>query len=116
MNSESEFLAALEQLMSIAEEPIEYRVYYNQDGKITQCSMRNHSTEGNYLIVTADEYENYFRYTVVNCKLKKIDIAYSFHLNLKKGDSQYRVVKNHAGLLLEPDETYTDTEYYDTNN
>ena len=113
MNSESELLAALMALEPIVEEPIEDRIYYNDAGQITECSMRNHATAGKYLVVTQDEYENYFRYTVVNDQLKKIDIQHNYHVKLIKSNTGYAVVKNHAGVLIEPTETYTDIEYYD---
>lgn len=115
-NSESELLAALLALQPIVEEPAEYRVYYNQAGDITSCSMRDHPSTGDYLVVTPAEYDNYFRYNVVNGVLKLIDRPHSFSVQLKKSNTGYQVVKNHAGLLLEPDETYVDTEYYDTVN
>lgn len=116
MSSESELLAALLALQPIVEEPIEYRVYYNEAGQITQCSMQNHPEGNNYLVVTASEYNNYFRYTVEDGKLKRIDIEHNFHVKLKKSDSGYAVVKHHAGLLIEPAEPYEYVEYYDNRN
>lgn len=113
MNSESELLAALLSLTPVVEETIEYRVYYNDQGQITQCSMRNHPAEGDYLIVQPDEYDNYFRYTVVDGKLKKIDLAHSFHVKLIKTNSGHKVAKNHAGVIIEPEELYDNVEYYD---
>jgi len=86
MSSESEFLAALLALQPIVEEPIEYRIYYNENGRITQCSLRGHPKDGNYLVVTAEEYNNYFRYTVVEGRLKRIDVEHNFHVKLTKAD------------------------------
>lgn len=113
MNSESEFFAAIQALQVPVEEPAEYRIYYNDTGQITQCSMRNHPADSDYIVVTQEEYENYFRYTVVDKKLKKIVHAHNFHVKLTMSNTGYAVVKNHAGILIEPTETYTDIEYYD---
>lgn len=114
MNSNDEFLKALMSLEVIAEEPLEYRFYYDEEGNIVSCSMRQHP-DGNYVVVTEDEYKNYFRYTVVNGKPKLIVHDTGFKVQLKKSTKGYPVVKNHAGIILE-DETYSDIEYYDTNS
>ena len=73
MNSNDEFLLALQSLQPVVEEPIEYRIHYNADGDITMCTVRDHPTDTQYIIVTQHEYDNYFRYTVVDNKLKLID-------------------------------------------
>ncbi len=116
MNSNDEFLLALSQIQVIVEEPIEYRLHYNSEGEITMCSIQNHPKDTLYVVVSKHEYDNYFRYTVVNNKLKMIDINTGYRVQLKKSDVGYKVVKNHAGLLLEPAEAYEDTEYYDGTN
>ena len=90
-------------------------MYYNKAGDIVSCSMRNHPESGRYLVVTPMEYENYFRYNVVDGVLKMIDRPHSYSVKLVKSDSGYTVVKNHAGVLLEPSETYNDIEYYANN-
>jgi hypothetical protein len=78
--------------------------------------MTNHPLDENYIVVTKEEYDNYFRYTVVEGKLKKIDTNPGYRVQLKKSTTGYPVVKNHAGLIVEVGEPYEDTEYYDTNN
>jgi hypothetical protein len=80
------------------------------------CSTRNHPTDTQYIIATQYEYDNYFRYTVVDNKLKLIDTGPKYRVQLKKSTTGYQVVKNHAGLVLEPNETFSETEYYDTAN
>jgi hypothetical protein len=116
MNWGDEFAAAIAALPQIVEEPIEYRIHYNEHGTITMCSMQQHPADTKYIVVTKEEYDNYFRYTIVNDKLKKIDTMPKIRVQLKKSDNGYRVVKNHAGLILEPGEAYADTEYYDRTN
>jgi hypothetical protein len=39
-----------------------------------------------------------------------------FSVKLKKSNQGYAVVKNHAGILVENHEDYTDIEYYDTTD
>ena len=93
---------------------LEYRIYYNDEGVITGCSMQDHP-EGNYLIVTKAEYDTYFLYTVVKGKLKKIDNDAKYRVQLVKSTKGFPVVKGQAGLLIE-DEEYTDIEYYARTN
>lgn len=116
MNSNDEFLNAWAMVTLIVEEPIEFRIHYNQQGDITQCSMQNHPNDTDYIVVSRDEYDNYFRYTVVKNKLKIIDNNPGHSVQLVKSTKGFAVVKNHAGLVLEPDEAYENIEYYDTNN
>jgi hypothetical protein len=116
MNSNDEFLAAMAMLKPLPIPTIEYRIYYNEQGTITMCAMTNHPLDENYIVVSKEEYNNYFRYTVVEGKLKKIDTNPGYRVQLKKSTTGYPVVKNHAGLIVEASETYEDTEHYDTNN
>ena len=95
---------------------LEYRLYYNELGEIISCSMAEHPDSGNYIVVTKTEYEQYFNYRIVNAQLIKIDNDAGYRVKLQKATTGYCVVKNHAGLLLEPNETYTTTEYYAHRN
>lgn len=108
-----DFAAVIAALPQIIEEPIEYRIHYNDIGEIYLCTMQQHPTDTQYIVATQYEYDNYFRYTVVNNKLKLIDTGLNYRVQLKKSNSGYLVVKNHAGLVLEPGEAYENTEYYD---
>ena len=95
---------------------IEYRLHYDELGEITCCSMADHPPSNQYLVVDKETYTNYFRYRVVNGKLKLIDFGAGHRPHLKRSDSGYAVVKNHANLLLESNETYPTIEYYESNN
>ena len=55
MNTTDEFLLALSQLQPIVEEPIEYRIHYNDNGDITMCTMQNHPRDTTYIVVTKHE-------------------------------------------------------------
>jgi hypothetical protein len=116
MNSLDELIKAFSLIEEIVVEPVEYRIHYDTSGNITMCTMQDHPTETDYIVVTKEEYDNYYQYTVVDAKLKKIDRNPGSSVQLKKSDSGYQVVKNHAGIILEPSEDYVDTEYYDTTN
>jgi hypothetical protein len=116
MISLDELIQAIGLIENIVVEPIEYRIHYDSAGNITMCTMQNHPTETNYIVVSKEEYDNYYQYTVVDAKLKKIDRNPGSSVQLTKSDSGYQVIKNHAGIVLEPGETYTDTEYYDRTN
>jgi hypothetical protein len=114
MNTTDEFLKAWLDLQPIPEPVIEYRFYYDDTGRITTCSQTNHQEYGDYLVVTEHEYRHYYQYYIENDKLKMIDINTGYRVQLKKSDSGYAVVKNHAGLIIESDEEYKDIEYYAT--
>jgi hypothetical protein len=115
MNTQDEFLKALQNLEHIPEPVIEYRFYYDESGTITACSQTNHQTDGNYLVVFEHEYRHYYQYYVENGKLKKIDNDLGYRVQLKSSNQGYRVVRNHAGIILADDEDYKDIEYYDNN-
>jgi hypothetical protein len=116
MNSLDELIKAFNLIEEIVVEPIEYRIHYDGAGNITMCSMQQHPSNTKYIVVTKEEYDNYYQYTVVDAKLKKIDRNPGSSVQLIKSDSGYQVVKNHAGIVLEPSEIYADTEYYDRTN
>jgi hypothetical protein len=78
------------------------------------CTQQSHPENTQYLVVTADEYHEYFRYYIVDGKLKKIDTNPGYRVQLKSSDQGYCVVRNHAGILLE-NEDYRDVEYYESN-
>ena len=118
MSWEDEFNAAMASFGIIVPDPIEYRIHYDDFGNITMCSMQQHPENTQYLVVNKDAYDNYFRYQVnVRRKtLEKIALDPGISVKLKKSSQGYAVVKNHAGLLLEPREDYIDIEYYDTTD
>ena len=115
MNSTDTFLQALAMMQPIVEEVKEYRIHYEEDGHITMCTMINHPTDTTYIIVSKDEYDNYFRYTIVDGKLKKIDNNPGIRVQLVSSSDGYAVVKKHAGLIIEPTDTYNEIEYYAAN-
>lgn len=116
MNTTDEFIKAIMAVEPVAEPKIEYRFYYDNLGKITTCSQTNHQTQGDYLVVSEYEYRHYYQYYIEHNKLKKIDIDLGYRVQLKSSTQGYRVVKNHAGIILSDNEEYQHVEYYDTVN
>ena len=115
MNSNDTLAEAFAMMQPTIEEVKEYRIHYEEDGHITMCTMINHPKNTTYLVVSKDEYDNYFRYTIVDDKLKKIDNNPGIRVQLVSSSEGYAVVKKHAGLIIEPTDTYNEIEYYDTN-
>lgn len=93
-------------------EPLEFRLHYDDDGKIFMCSMQQHPENTKYLVVTREEYDHYYLYRVEDGKLKMIDRNMGLHVKLKTSDQGYATVKNHASIILEPGET-ADVEYWE---
>lgn len=109
----NEFWQEVENLIRPVEPPeVEYRLYYNESGDVVKCTMIKETTNELYIVVSKEEYDNYFRYRVVNGQLKKIDAGSMYTVRLRKSNTGFRVAKNHAGIILEPGEEHTDVEYY----
>ena len=116
VNSLDELIKAISLIKDSIVEPIEYRVHYDDSGNIIMCSMQQHPDNSQYLVVSKDDYDNYFKYCVVDKKLKRINLDSGYFTPLKKSNTGYRVVKNHAGIVLETDENFSEIEYYDNAN
>ena len=115
MNSTDTLAEAFAMLQPTVEEVKEYRIHYEEDGHIIMCTMINHPTDTTYIVVSKDEYDNYFRYTIADGKLKKIDNNPGYRVQLVSSSEGYAVVKKHAGLIIEPTDTYNEIEYYAIN-
>ena len=113
----NEFWAELEKLIQpVLPLAIEYRLYYNEDGNIISGSMQQHSKDNNYVVVTKEIYENYFKYQIVNGAPQLINRTVENRVKLKLSDTGYLVVKGHASLIIEDTETYPEIEHYARNN
>jgi len=110
--AELEFLKAFEMIKLVEEEPIEYRIHYD-DNIITMCTMRNHPENTEYFVVDKETYDNYFSYKIINGKLEKIDNNPGYRVQLKKGTTGQRTVKNNASIALETNEKYNNIDHYE---
>jgi hypothetical protein len=118
MSWEEEFNQALASFGSTTPLPIEYRLHYDEFGRIYSTSMMDHPDSQQYLVVDRDTYYNFQKYTVdvAKKKLKKVVFDHGVRVQLKSSTQGYAVVHHHAGLILEADETYPDLEYYEPNS
>ena len=119
MSWQEEFEAAMKSFGVREPEPIEYRLHYDEFGRITLCSMQNHPADTDYLVVTKEQYENYAKYAVdIQTKKLKIVVATNpgVSIQLKRSTTGWCAVKHHAGIIIEDGETYTEVEYYETNH
>ena len=116
MNSNDEFLKAIRALPEPKPVIIEYRLHYDDEGHIHTCSMiEPHPSDTQYLVVDKETYGNYYHYRVVDNKLKFIDRNPELRVQLTKGTQGYAVVRDHAGIILEKDESYSNVEHYAAN-
>lgn len=119
MSWEEEFNQAMASFGIKEPEPIEYRFHYDEFGRITMCSMQNHPADTEYIVVTKEQYDNYAKYAV-DVKTKKLKVVVAFNpgvsIQLKRSTKGWRVVKNHAGIILEDGEDYNLVEYYEANS
>lgn len=97
----------------------EYRAYYREDGWVDFLTGSGFPDAGQYIRITKDEYVNnptWANLKVSGGRIIKVDIRPRFRVQLCKSNTGYKVVKGHASLLLEPEETYDTVEYYDKRN
>jgi len=108
-------------LIHVEEIPIEYeyRLYYDENGFITNASSFKKDEiipDKSFLIVSKEEYFNYYKYIVVKNQLVERKDNAGQLKQIVKSTKGFRTVKNNPALLIEQDESYTDTEYYDYRN
>ena len=96
----------------------EYRLYYNDNGKIIQISDSNwnHPESGNYVVVDKNIYDNWNIYRIRNGQVELKPTGPSSVVQLIKSTSGYLVAKNNPAILLEAGELIEDIEYYDHRN
>lgn len=111
----SPLLQALAQLTPAADEPTEYRWYYDAAGEIVLCSMQNHPAGKNYVVVDADVYNKYTEYQVLDQRPVKKPDPFAVTHRLRPGGTEYCTVNAHPVILLEENEIAQDTKFYETN-
>jgi len=115
--SEQELIRAFLDMEPFVPVNEEYRAYYDNDGWVTSFAASNF-VEGKWIHITKEVYNTqvYQWLRVVDGKLIK-DIPVNRHVfQLTRSDKGVKVVKNHAGIVIESSEIYADTEYYDRTN
>lgn len=94
----------------------EYRLYYNTDGTIIGLWESGHPNGNNYIVLEDPGLfysSNTLLLRVRNKKLIVLDPREPLKTRLKKSNCGFRVVKGHAAIILEHNETHANIEYYD---
>ena len=112
--AEQEFLLAFVNIQHtvIVEE---YRAFYDEDGWVTFYAANNFPEGDNWISITKEQYvkQDYQWLRLVNGKLIKQIPSNKYRFSLTKSCTGVKVVRGHAGIVIEPDEIYDDVEYYD---
>jgi len=116
MNSESELIKALRDMIVTEDPPIEYRLHYNDNGDVFMCSMQQHPDNTQYVVVSKEQYNLYFKYRVEKGQLKLIEHNFGVSKPFRQSLKGIRTVKNNPALILESSETYKDIEFYEHRN
>ena len=114
-------LEFLKGLMSV--EPIvvkeEYRAYYDDTDKILYTAANQFPDDNNnWMPITKVQYQT------LECQwlwLEKGQIVerkpnYNYYFSLHPSTKGVKIVKDHAGIVIEPGEEYPDVAYYDKRN
>jgi hypothetical protein len=120
MSSWDELIKAFESGMITNKDNIEYeyRVYYNRTGEIYKTTALKDAPieDENYLIVSADQFNNPQKYLVKNkCLVTKPTYVKQTY-QLAPSTFGFKVVKKNPALILLENEYYNDIEYYDYRN
>ena len=97
----------------------EYRLYYNSDGTVIGLWETDHPVGDNYIVLDDPgvfNSSNTLMLRVQNKKLVVLDPQAPLRTRLKKSSQGFTVVRGHAAVIVEQDETYTEIEYYDRTN
>lgn len=97
----------------------ENRLYYNNDGTIIGLWETGHPEGTNYIVLEDTGiffHNNTNLLRVKDQKLILLDAHAPSKIRLVKSNSGIKTVKGHAGLILEANESYNNTEYYDRTN
>lgn len=114
-------LEFLKGLMNV--EPIvvkeEYRAYYDDMYKIIYTAANNFPENNeNWISITKTEYQKLECQWLwlENGKIIERKPNYNHYFSLRTSTKGVKIVKNHAGIVIEPGEEYLDIAYYDKRN
>lgn len=112
--AEQEFLKAFENFHAPTVHE-EYRAYYDDDGWVIGFAGSGFPEQGQWINISRDEYmtHDWQNFKVKDGKLLRIELTNKHLFALTPSNKGYTVVKNHAGILLEPGEEYPEVEYYE---
>jgi len=117
-STEEEFIKAMNSIEPIVVKE-EYRAYYNDDNKIMYLMANQFpDDDDNWLTITKAQYQT------LECQwlwLEKGQIVerkptYNHYFSLHPSTKGVKIVKNHAGIVIESGEEYMNVAYYDKIN
>ena len=117
-SSEEEFIKAINSFKPVVVKE-EYRAYYDDDNKITYLMANQFPDDNNnWVEISRSQYQT------LECQwlwiekgqIVELKPTYKHHFSLTTSTKGVKIVKNHAGIVVEPAEEYTDVGYYDKRN
>ena len=114
---EIEFLKAMESFGSIIVKE-EYRVYHD-DGKVLYVAAHKFPDDNdNWIPITKVQYQTLECQWlwIENGQIVERKPTYTHYFSLTLSTKGVKIVKNHAGIVVEQGEEYTDIGYYDKRN
>lgn len=98
----------------------EYRAYFDDQGWITGFGASGFpENNDNWIHIPRELYvtHDWTNLKLVDGKIIKIEPQYNYYFPLTKRTKGFKIVKYHAGIILEDSEDYSgDVEYYEKRN
>ena len=116
--TEEEFIKAMKSMEPIVVKE-EYRAYYNDDNKIMYLMANQFPDDNdNWLTITKAQYQTLECQWlwVENGKIIERKPNYNYIFSLRPSTKGVKIVKDHAGIVIESGEEYIDVAYYDKRN
>ena len=115
---EIEFLKAMENFGSIIVKE-EYRVYHDDDGKVLYVAAHKFPDDNNnWVEISRSQYQTLECQWlwIENGQIVERKPTYTHYFSLTTSTKGVKIVKNHAGIVVESGEEYADIGYYDKRN
>ena len=115
---EIEFLKAMESFGSIIVKE-EYRVYHDDGGKVLYAAAHKFPDDNNnWVPITKMQYQTLECQWlwIENGQIVERKPTYNHHFSLTTSIKGVKIVRNHAGIVVDPDEEYPEIAYYDKRN
>lgn len=92
----------------------EYRAYYNEQGKVQFLAANTFPEGDNWINITREFYvAQKFNFSwVIDGKLVEKLPTNKHYFSLTQGIKDVKIVKNHAGIVIDDNEEYPDVDYY----
>lgn len=116
-NDIDQIIEAFALLVDTTGPALEYRIHYDSTGHITGCSATGFTETGQYLVVDKETYDNYSKYeSVQDGKLIEKPIQRAYQNQLVSSQNGWRVIRNHANIVLYESERADQIEHYAYRN